>query len=211
MKHNRGLLLSHPLGSHQRQSITPGPACDHPRLPFQMPGRPNYSPPPLALCPRPPLSCCRLGLLCVCLVVLQADIVVPLFLFVVRPVASTSGRGAPSSAMTLHAATAHKPRRRTIEENELTHPLLGDQPTLQLIQRRDDSGVPQLHCLPPSWPFKHSWLAYECENWLMQIQGPADRAWSDCCQAGVAVWQARPSVIWLRAWPGCTAMPCVMG
>lgn len=43
--------------------------------------------------------------------------------------------------MTLHTATAHKPRRRTHEDDELTHPLLGDQPTLQLIQRRDDSGT----------------------------------------------------------------------
>lgn len=39
--------------------------------------------------------------------------------------------------MTLHAATAHKPRRRTDADDELTHPLLGDQPTLQLIQPRE--------------------------------------------------------------------------
>lgn len=54
------------------------------------------------------------------------------------PSTHVSGRAAaPTTAMTLHAATAHKPRRRTDADDELTHPLLGDQPTLQLIQPRE--------------------------------------------------------------------------
>ena len=56
-----------------------------------------------------------------------------------------SGTGASSSSRvptqpTPMAAVSHakgKPRRRTNDEDDLTHPLLGDQPTLQLIQPRD--------------------------------------------------------------------------
>ena len=41
------------------------------------------------------------------------------------------------------AGTKGKPRRRTQDADDLTHPLLGDSPTLQLIQPRDGS------CRPP--------------------------------------------------------------
>lgn len=39
------------------------------------------------------------------------------------------------------ASYGGKPRRRTVED-ELTHPLLGDQPTLQLLTPRDEVGEP---------------------------------------------------------------------
>ena len=47
---------------------------------------------------------------------------------------------------------SNKPRRRTVDD-ELTHPLLGDLPTLQLLTPRDEVGaLPFLPSAEPSVP-----------------------------------------------------------
>lgn len=56
-------------------------------------------------------------------------------------------RGAPAGQQSMGA----KPRRRTNADlDELQHPLLGDQPTLQLMQPKDATGEPAscTACLP---------------------------------------------------------------
>lgn len=65
----------------------------------------------LALCPSPIRSCCSFS-----------------------RCSSQNGAVAP-----LHPELVSKPRRRTGDpDNELTHPLLGDEPTLQLMPNRND-------------------------------------------------------------------------
>ena len=92
-----------------------------------------------------------------------------------RPSTNSSGRAtAPSTSMTLHAATAHKPRRRTNnEDDELTHPLLGDQPTLQLIQPRDGAGEPTHFPKTVS----HSFLPFG----IMVLKASSARGSKFCC------------------------------
>lgn len=54
---------------------------------------------------------------------------------------SPSGAGA-STAIAAAAALQPKPRRRSgNDDDELRHPLLGDQPTLQLLPPRDAVGA----------------------------------------------------------------------
>ena len=42
----------------------------------------------------------------------------------------------------MNSMGSNKPRRRTVDD-ELTHPLLGDVPTLQLLTPRDEVGAPR--------------------------------------------------------------------
>ena len=65
---------------------------------------------------------------------------------------SPNGAGA-STAIAAAAALQPKPRRRTgNESDDLRHPLLGDEPTLQLLPPRDAVGArppSAAQCLPP--------------------------------------------------------------
>ena len=48
-----------------------------------------------------------------------------------------------TNALAMHPELVSKPRRRTGDpDNDLTHPLLGDEPTLQLMPNPDDVSFP---------------------------------------------------------------------
>ena len=65
-----------------------------------------------------------------------------------RPLLPGPGSSAgASTAIAAAAALQPKPRRRTgNDEDELRHPLLGDEPTLQLLPPRDAVGARPARC-----------------------------------------------------------------